>query len=84
MAEDLLTQRTLQKVIGQSRLRRLCAAGWLLPVKRSPGKVLFDPRDVHAALRRLERQACPPDRIEVLRVRASELESVRRSGVKRP
>jgi len=40
MAEDLLTQRTLQKVIGQSRLRRLCASGWLLPVKRSPGKVL--------------------------------------------
>ena len=45
---------------------------WLKPCRQEPHRVLFDPHDVHAALRKLERQACPPDRIEVARVRASE------------
>jgi hypothetical protein len=72
MAEDLLTQNTVRRVIGQSRLQRLLRAGWLKPVKRNACSILFDPLDVHAALRRLERRVCPPDRIEVERVRASE------------
>jgi hypothetical protein len=38
-------------------------------------QTLSNPHDVHAALRKLERQACPPDRIEVARVRASELKN---------
>jgi hypothetical protein len=43
-----------------------------VPVKSNAHSILFDPRDVHLALRRLEREACPPDRIEVARVRTSE------------
>ena len=69
---DLITQRTLSRVIGQSRLQRLRAAGWLEPVERLPGRILFSPRDIHLALSRLEREACPPNRIEVGRVRAWE------------
>jgi hypothetical protein len=73
MAEDLLTQGTVSRVIGQSRLRRLLRAGWLTPSERTPSRVLFRASDVHAALRRLERgEACPPDRIEISRVRAWE------------
>ena len=73
MPEALLNQHTVSRVIDQSRLRRLMQAGWLRPSIHSPGRVLFSPRDVHLALRRMEREACPPDRIEVARVRASEL-----------
>jgi hypothetical protein len=64
----LLTKYTVSRVIGASRLRRLLRAGWLVPVERN----LFNPRDVHAAWKRLECRVCPPDRIEVARVRASE------------
>jgi hypothetical protein len=69
---DLVTQRCLRQIIGQARLKRLIRAGWLTPVERNAHSILFDPRDVHAALRRLEHQRCPPDRIEVMRVRDSE------------
>jgi hypothetical protein len=72
MSEALLTQHTVSRVIGASRLRRLLRAGWLEPVKSNAYSILFSPRDVHAPLRRLERRVCPPDRIEVARVRASE------------
>jgi hypothetical protein len=72
MAEALLTQHIVRQVIGQTRLLRLVRAGWLAPAQRSPTRVLYRPSDVHAALRRLERQACPPDRIEIMRVRDSE------------
>jgi hypothetical protein len=72
MSKALLTQRMLSRVIGATRLRRLVRAGWLVPVQRSPNRVLYRVSDVHAALKRLERQACPPDRIEIARVRASE------------
>ena len=47
-------------------------AGWLKPRECTAHSILFDPHDIHAALTRLEREACPPDRIEVSRVRASE------------
>jgi hypothetical protein len=73
MSEALLSQRTVRRVIGQSRLQRLLHAGWLKPVKRTAHSVLFSPRDIHLALSRAEREACPPDRIEVARVRASEV-----------
>ena len=73
MSEALLTQRTLRRIIGQSRLKRLVRAGWLAPVERTPSRVLYRVSDIHAALSRLERRRCPPDRIEVARVRASEL-----------
>ena len=72
MSEALLTQHTVTRVIRASRLRRLLRAGWLAPVERRPSRVLFSAHDVHVALTKLERQACPPDRIEVARVRASE------------
>jgi hypothetical protein len=72
MPEALLTQHTVKRVIGQSRLQRLVRAGWLKPVRRDGHSILYAPRDVHAALRRLERKFCPPDRIEVARVRLSE------------
>ena len=51
---------------------RLVRAGWLVPVERSPSRVLFSVRDVHAALRQLERRFCPPDQIAIAQVRASE------------
>jgi hypothetical protein len=72
MAEALLTQHIVRRVIGQSRLQRLIRAGWLKPIRRDDHSILYAPRDVHAALRRLERKFCPPDRIEVARVRLSE------------
>jgi hypothetical protein len=72
MASGLVTQRRLAEIIGWSRLQRLRAAGWLEPVKRSPSRVLFSPRDIHLALSRLEREACPPNQIESQRVRAWE------------
>jgi hypothetical protein len=50
---ELLNQDIISRVIGASRLGRLRAAGWLEPVERRPQRVLFSPRDVHAALRRL-------------------------------
>jgi hypothetical protein len=88
MSEALLTQRQLSRVIGQTRLRRLLRAGWLSPVGRSGQAILFDPRDVHAALRRLERSDCPPDRLEITRVRASEARNgyprVRKENVTHP
>jgi hypothetical protein len=67
--DDLLTQTTVRRVIGQSRLARLIAAGWLEPVERRPSRVLYRVSDIHAALSRLEREACPPNRIESQRVR---------------
>ena len=70
---ELLTQRAVGRIIGQSRLQRLLRAGWLAPVERNARQILFSQRDVHKALTRLERQRCPPDRIEIARVRASEV-----------
>jgi hypothetical protein len=70
--DDLISQRTVSRVIGASRLRRLLHAGWIEPVERSPQRVLFRISDIHLALSRLEREACPPNRIEVGRVRACE------------
>jgi hypothetical protein len=76
MSQTLLTKYTVGRVIGTSRLRRLLRAKWLKPQtperNAARGPILFSPRDMHAALRPLERQACPPDRLEVARVRASE------------
>ena len=73
----LINKRTVERVIGQTRLRRLLRAGWLAPAQPLDGSrrhqaILFNPRDLHAALRRLERSVLPPDKIEVARVRASE------------
>jgi hypothetical protein len=71
MAEDLLTQQTVSRVLGRPRLMRFVRAGWLKPVERSP-RVLFSPRDVHACLRRLERfETLPPDKIESARTHDS-------------
>jgi hypothetical protein len=56
MPEALLSQHTVSRVIGQSRLRRLCRAGWFKPVKSNAHSILFSPRDVHLAFRKLERQ----------------------------
>jgi hypothetical protein len=73
MSEALLTQHIVAQVLGASRLQRLLRAGWLAPRERTPSRVLFSQRDLHAALQRLERgEALPPDRTEVARVRASE------------
>src|SRR5258708_25671133 len=72
MSEALLTQRTLSRVIGASRLRRLLREAWLRPVESNAHSILFSPRDIHAALTRLERERCPPDKVEILRVRESE------------
>lgn len=76
MAEELLAKRLLKRVLGAARLSRLIRAGWLVPHSRTPSRVLFRIADVHAALRRLECSPCPPDKLEVLRVRTSE----RRNG----
>jgi hypothetical protein len=72
MSEALLTQRAVSRIIGQTRLRRLMRASWVAPVQRNAHSILFDPRDIRAALTRLERERCPPDLIEIARVRASE------------
>ena len=50
----------------------LLRAGWLAPSERTAHRVFYRLADVHAALRRLERQVCPPDRIEVALTRARE------------
>ena len=72
MSEALLTQYHLAQVLGAARLLRFMRAGWLTPVERRPSRVLFSARDVHVALRRLERgQICPPDKIESVRVARS-------------
>jgi len=71
--EELVPQHIVIQVIGWSRLRRLLHAGWLKPVERSPQRVLFAQRDLHLALTRMEREAVPPDKVEVPRVRASEV-----------
>jgi len=73
----LINKRTVERVIGQTRLRRLLRAGWLAPVQPldSSGRrraILFNPLDLHRALSRLERSVVPPDRLEVIRVRESE------------
>ena len=73
MAEALLTQHIVRRLSGSHVLQRLIRANWLKPCRQEPHRVLFDPHDVHAAWRKLKRRACPPDRIEVARVRASEL-----------
>ena len=54
MPEVLLNQHTVSRVLGAARVLRFIRAGWLTPVQRSP-RVLYSPRDVHAAIRRLER-----------------------------
>jgi hypothetical protein len=74
----LINKKTVERVIGQTRLRRLLRAGWLAPVQPYDGSrrrqaILFDPRDLHRALSKMERSVVPPDKIEVARVRASEL-----------
>jgi hypothetical protein len=73
----LLDKRTVERVIGQTRLRRLLRAGWLAPVQplgesRRRQPILFSPHDLHRALRQMERSVVPPDKIEVARVRDSE------------
>jgi hypothetical protein len=60
-------------VIGAARLLRLMRAGWIAPVERGPSRVLFSAREVRAAIRRMELERCPPDTLEVLRIRTSEL-----------
>jgi len=77
MPAALLNKKMVERVIGQTRLRRLLRAGWLAPVQsldssRWRQAILFSPRDVHRALRQMERSVVPPDKIEVARVRASE------------
>jgi hypothetical protein len=83
-AAPLINRRTVAQVIGEARLQRLLRAGWLAPViqpfdgsRPQRQAILFNPLDVHKALRRLERQACPPDRIAVAQVRACELRNGR-------
>src|SRR6516165_4532361 len=79
----LINKHTVEQVIGKTRLRRLLRANWLKPVEGSSHPILFSSRDLRAALRRLERQDCPPDRIAVAQVRASELRNGR-AYVKHP
>jgi hypothetical protein len=62
---DLVTQRRLAEIIGQSRLQRLLNAGWLAPAERTPRRVLDRLSDVHKALAKAERSRCPPNRIAV-------------------
>src|SRR3974390_1436342 len=50
---------------------RFVRSGWLVP-RRTPQRVLFSVRDIHAALRRLERgEKLPPDQIESARTNGS-------------
>jgi hypothetical protein len=78
MPEALINKRAVERVLGKTRLARLLRAGWISPVAQPEGEsrrrqpVLFSPRDLHAALRRVEQSVVPPDKIEVARVRASE------------
>jgi DNA-binding transcriptional regulator PaaX len=70
--EVLVVTDNVALIIGRVRLQRIVRAGWLAPIERMPRRVLYRVSDVHAALRRLEREHCPPDKAEVLRIRASE------------
>jgi hypothetical protein len=79
-ANDLLPQRIVAKTIGAARLLRLVRAGWLAPVTPVNGRrcktspVLFAAKDVRGVIRRLERgETTAPDKIEVARVRVSEI-----------
>jgi hypothetical protein len=76
----LINKTTVERVIGQTRLRRLLRAGWLAPAPTQPldgsrrrQAILFNPLDVHKALTRMERSVVPPDKIEVARIRDSEI-----------
>jgi hypothetical protein len=75
---EALTKRTIERVIGQTRLRRLLRAGWIAPIAQPDGEsrrrqaILFSPRDLHRALSKMERSVVPPDKVEVARVRDSE------------
>jgi hypothetical protein len=69
----MVTQRNVALIVGESRLKRLLAAGWLQPSVRSHSRVLYCPRDIHRALARMEKEACPANKAEVTRVRDSEL-----------
>jgi hypothetical protein len=68
---DPLSQELLVRVLGAARVKRLVRAGWLSPVEQTGCSVLFDRLAVHAALKRMERERCPADRIESLRVTES-------------
>jgi hypothetical protein len=74
----LINKQTVERVIGQTRLRRLLRAGWIAPIAQPDGEsrrrqaILFSPRDLHRALSKMERSVVPPDKIEVARVRLSE------------
>jgi hypothetical protein len=70
---DLVSQQVLSHVIGATRLLRLVRAGWLTPAERNAHSVLYAPNNVHRALSRAEHSRCPADRIEIQRIRASEL-----------
>ena len=79
----LINKCTVERVIGQTRLRRLLRAGWIAPIAQPDGEsrrrqaILFSPRDLHRALSKMERSVVPPDKIEVARVRASEAQNGR-------
>jgi hypothetical protein len=69
---DLVTQRRLGEIVGTARLQRWLRSGWIAPVERTANHVLFRVSDVRRTLRRAKRERCPPDKAEVLRVRAWE------------
>src|SRR5260370_11255906 len=52
---DMLRQRLLWTVIGRHLTDRLLRAGWIKPIPTGTGGIFFDPNEVHAALRRVER-----------------------------
>jgi hypothetical protein len=75
--EECVTQRELGRILGRTRVSRMVRAKWLAPAERTPARILYRVSDVHAALRRLERERCPPDKIEIARVRLSEVRNGR-------
>lgn len=71
MPEALLSQYHVTQVLGRQRLQKFVRAHWLGPAERTPSRVLYRVADVRACLRRMEREAVPPDRIESARTNGS-------------
>ena len=46
----------LYRVVGRRLTRKLLEAKWIVPVRSATRGLVFEPRDVHLALRRLQRE----------------------------
>ena len=79
----MLRQAELWRVLGRRLTERLLRAEWIKPVHVNDGGIFYDERNVHRALRRLQREGYLIDghvqnsfRSETTKVRKPSLEDV--------